>query len=295
MDGNFNPMQIETIEDLSKTYNVCDAIMFVQRCHCCGAQSECEFCSEDCAEYGTSYLCLWGLECVFCGRVPVEVCDCYECCIDGDEPVNHFNRKHGTKYNVREFEMLKSCKISGETSANTESSSSHYMCFWGDDCYKCAWDNYCFPCECTECNKPMTDHEGYKDADGYSGTICNLCAAEYDFDEQELIYDYANKHNISLQHASIYLESCHGCGRDLKFGQEYCNKRCADYCEVYFYPCFRGESCLVCDAWKWHENKKQEDQDQQEDEHQDQQEEDQCKITIENIEEEEELRGEENV
>jgi hypothetical protein len=38
----------------------------------------------------------------------------------------------------------------------------------------------------------------------------------------------------------------------------------------------------VCDAWKWHENKKQEDEDL-------------CKILIENIEEEEELRGDENV
>jgi hypothetical protein len=44
----------------------------------------------------------------------------------------------------------------------------------------------------------------------------------------------------------------------------------------------------VCDTWKWHENKKQEEEDQQEDE-------DQCKITIENIEEDEELRGDENV
>lgn len=278
-------MQIETIEDLSKTYNMCDAIMFVKRCHCCGAQSECEFCSEECAEYGTSYLCLWGLECVFCGRVPVEACDCYECCIDGDDPVNHFNRKHGTKYNVREFEMLQSCLPS--TSKEPESSSSHYMCFWGDDCKECAWDNYCFPCECYECNKPMTDHEGYKDADGRGGTICNLCAAEYDFDQQDLIYDYAKKHNISLQQATIYLESCHNCGRDLKFGQEYCNRRCADYCEVYFYPCFRGESCLVCDTWKCHETNKPEDQEEEEEEL--------CKITIENIEEEEELRGDENV
>jgi hypothetical protein len=126
----------------------------------------------------------------------------------------------------------------------------------------------------------MTDHEGYKDADGYGGTICNLCAAEYDFDEQEMIYDYANKHNISLQQASIYLESCHNCGKDLKFGQEYCNQRCADYCEVYSYPCFRGESCLVCDAWKWHQNKEEENY---------------CQITIEDIEEEEGFKGDENV
>lgn len=284
MDGNFNPMQIETIEDLSKTYNVCDAIMFVQRCHCCGAQSECEFCSEECAEYGTSYLCLWGLECVFCERVPVEACECYECCIDGDEPVNHFNREHGTKYNVREYKMLKSCLPSTkkETKVKSDSSYTPFLCFWGDDCEKCTWSS-CFPCECIECNKPLTDHEGYTDADGCGGTICNLCAAEYDFDEQELIYNYANNYRISIQQAAIYLESCHSCGRDLKFGQEYCNKQCAEYCEVYLNPCFRGESCLVCDTGNWDENKKQEDQD------------DQFKIIIENIEEEEGFKGDENV
>jgi hypothetical protein len=43
----------------------------------------------------------------------------------------------------------------------------------------------------------------------------------------------------------------------------------------------------VCDAWKCHETNKQE--------HQEQQEEEQIKITIDNIEEEEELRGDENV
>ena len=97
------------------------------------------------------------------------------------------------------------------------------MCFWGKDCDRCAElkedeRNNSFVKECVECYKTMTDptkswmlasqldHEGYGETEDGGGIICNLCAAEYNFDQQEIIYNYAKEHDVSLRQAAIYFD-----------------------------------------------------------------------------------------
>lgn len=268
---NFTPEQMDRVKELSKKYNMCEAILLAKRCHCCGQglSNANEFCSDECQNYCKQFLCLWGIECVFCDRMPIEKCDCHICCIDDDGPANLFNHEHGMTYGKSEFELLteyakktgmdllsatkcskkcrdceekleftgqygqehcdncnikykieieieeeeEKCQCTSETLCElcAKTIKANNICFWGKDCEKCSQfneedRNNSFIKECVECYKTMTDHEGYGENDGYSGIICNLCAAEYEFDEQELIYNYAKKHDVSLQQAAIHLE-----------------------------------------------------------------------------------------
>ena len=240
---NFTPEQMDRVKELSKKYNMCEAILLAKSCHCCGQDLSTanEFCSDECQNY----------------RMPIEKCDCHICCIDDDGPANLFNREHGKTYGKSEFELLteyasktgmdlltatefsKKCrdceekleftgqygqqycnncnikyKIEKEEKEENEKEETSNMCFWGKDCYKCLEAlsgregdlNNSFIQECWECSKRMTDHEGYSDNDGCGGIICNLCAAEYDSDMQKLIYNYAKEHDVSLQRAVIDLD-----------------------------------------------------------------------------------------
>lgn len=256
---NFTPAQMDRVKELSKKYNICEAILLTERCHCCGKRltTDNEFCSDECQNYCKQFLCLWGLECVFCGWMPIEKCDCHICCIDDNGPANLFNREHGTTYGQSEFELLteyanktgmdlltavecsKKChdceekleftgqygqehcdncnvkyQIEIEIREEKEKETNTYtnnMCFWGKDCDRCAElreeeINDIFIQECWECHKTMTDHEGYADNDGCGGVLCNLCAAEYNFDQQEIIYNYAKEHDVSLRLAAIHFD-----------------------------------------------------------------------------------------
>ena len=269
---NFTPTQIQRVEELSNKYNMCEAILLAESCHCCGQRLKTanEFCSDECQNYCKQFLCLWGLECVFCDRMPIEKCDCHICCIDDDGPANLFNREHGKTYGKSEFELLteyasktgmdlltatecsKKCRdceekleftgqygqqycnncnvkykieIEKEKKENKKEETAN-ICFWGKDCDRCleAFSgkeedrNNSFIQECWECSKRMTDptkswmlasqldHEGYSDDDGCGGVLCNLCAAEYDSDQQQIIYNYAKEHDVSLQRAVIDLD-----------------------------------------------------------------------------------------
>lgn len=59
-------------------------------------------------------------------------------------------------------------------------------CYWGEDCSNCKdytgkeEDRFCM--ECDQCNKPMTDHEGYVVCD--RDLYCNLCILDNDYDER---------------------------------------------------------------------------------------------------------------
>ena len=175
---NFTPEQMRRVEELSKKYNMCEAILLTEKCHCCGKglTSANEFCSDFCKEYCDKFPCLWGLECVFCKWIPIEKCDCHICCIDDNGPANLFNREHGTTYGKSEFELLqeyanktgmdlltatecsKKCRDCEEKLEFTMNYGQEYcnnckikyveeketeiinanICFWGKDCDRCA-------------------------------------------------------------------------------------------------------------------------------------------------------------
>jgi hypothetical protein len=102
------------------------------------------------------------------------------------------------------------CKIKHTEEKETETENN--ICFWGKDCDICSQlteeeRNESFVNECVECYKTMTDHEGYTEYEEHSRMTCNLCAAEYDFDQQEIIYNYAKEHGVSLQEAAIQFDS----------------------------------------------------------------------------------------
>ena len=235
---NFTPAQMDRVKELSNKYNMCEAILLAKSCHCCGQglSSTNEFCSDECQNYCKQFLCLWGLECVFCDRMPIEKCDCHICCIDDNGPANLFNREHGMTYGKSEFELLteyasktgmdlltatecsKKCRdceekleftgqygqehcdncnikykieieIEIEEKKEKEKEETANICFWGKDCdrYLEAFSgkeedlNNSFINECVECYKTMTD-------------------------QQELIYNYAKEHDVSLQRAVIDLD-----------------------------------------------------------------------------------------
>ena len=69
---------------------------------------------------------------------------------------------------------------------------------------------------------------------------------------------YAEKHNITFEEAIYYQTHCHCCGKTVDDGMfdemnhQYCNRRCFEHCEDYWYHCNRGEECKVCDIWEYH-------------------------------------------
>jgi hypothetical protein len=62
--------------------------------------------------------------------------------------------------------------------------------------------------------------------------------------------EYAEHNCLKVDDALDYIQGCHNCDRQLDtFGNEYCNKRCCESVEVYRYPCFRGNECLICHGY----------------------------------------------
>ena len=66
----------------------------------------------------------------------------------------------------------------------------------------------------------------------------------------DIFKEYAEHNWLKVDDALEYMQGCHNCDRQLDtFGNEYCNKRCCENVEVYRYPCFRGNDCLICHGY----------------------------------------------
>ena len=66
-------------------------------------------------------------------------------------------------------------------------------------------------------------------------------------EQLEIFKEYQKNTRLKTLDAIDYMQSCHKCGSFLEhFGNEYCNERCYEIIEDFYYPCFRGEDCLIC-------------------------------------------------
>ena len=87
-----------------------------------------------------------------------------------------------------------------------------------------------------------------------NGSEDDIIREDFDYDTETII-EYAKEHNLSISDAVDYLKCCHYCGnKDIPFGNEYCNRRCQEYSVDYYYPCFRGADCKVCDNYKFYDS-----------------------------------------
>ena len=114
--------------------------------------------------------------------------------------------------------------------------------------------------ECEHCNcKIKWDDKVVVDDQWF----CDVCAHEcellsqYSLEECHELRMYAEKHNLSLEEAIDYQTHCHSCGHYVENAifhgesHQYCRARCFEHCEDYWYECFRGEECKVCEIWEY--------------------------------------------
>ena len=121
-----------------------------------------------------------------------------------------------------------------------------------------------FQCDfvyCDKCNYMMLDQDKIKFNDDI---LCSSCARDaelldkYSEEQQDQLIKYAEKHNLTIEESIDYQTHCHCCGKTVDDGMfdemnhQYCKKKCFEHCEDYWYHCFRGEDCKVCEIWEYH-------------------------------------------
>jgi hypothetical protein len=177
---NFTPEQMLRVEELSKKYNMCEAILLTERCHCCGKglTSANEFCSDFCEDYCDNFPCLWGLECVFCKWMPIEKCDCHICCIDDNGPANLFNREHGTTYGKSEFELLTEYanKTGMDLLSAVEYSKNCRDCEEKLECTMNYGQEHCTNCKINQQKEKEEKEKAYNNNICFWGKDCDRCA-----------------------------------------------------------------------------------------------------------------------
>jgi hypothetical protein len=81
--------------------------------------------------------------------------------------------------------------------------------------------------------------------------------APYSEEQRQEIYKYTEEHNLTIEEAIDYQTHCHCCGNHVENAiidsenHQYCKKICFNHCEDYWYDCFRGEECKVCEIWAY--------------------------------------------
>lgn len=142
-------------------------------------------------------------------------------------------------------------------------------------CNMCAEDeekkNFCKNCQ--ECfDIKTTPNE-------YDGELCEVCyyllpnkyqyypqdgeelLDQYSEEQKTDIRNYAEEYNLNICEAIDYQTHCHSCGKSVEHGifdgknHQYCSEKCFEYCEDYWYPCFRENCCSVCVIWQYHKNR----------------------------------------
>jgi len=100
-------------------------------------------------------------------------------------------------------------------------------------------------------------HGCFYDRCAYDG----LLLEKYTEEEQAQLTNYAEEYGITIEQAIDYQTHCHCCGKTVEnptFDEkehQYCNKRCWESCEDYWYPCDKGEDCRVCQIWEYNKRR----------------------------------------
>ena len=109
----------------------------------------------------------------------------------------------------------------------------------------------------------------------YDGEFCEVCyylvpnkyqyypndeelLEKYTEEQRRDLRNYAEEYNLNIWEAIDYQTHCHSCGKSVEDGifdgknHQYCRKKCFEYCEDYWYPCFRESCCRVCGISEYH-------------------------------------------
>ena len=63
---------------------------------------------------------------------------------------------------------------------------------------------------------------------------------------------YAELNDIGFEDAIMYIQGCHSCGTQIdedKIGSEYCSRQCYKNVKDLKFPCFYGNTCLLCEEY----------------------------------------------
>ena len=119
--------------------------------------------------------------------------------------------------------------------------------------------------DCEACNKSTKWHELMSHKNQWFCGGCTydaLILNEYTEEQQSQLINYAEEYNISIEEAIEYQTHCHYCGNNVDDifdhrQHQYCNKRCWESCEDYWYPCHKEGDCKVCSIWQYHKNREE--------------------------------------
>ena len=175
-----------------------DALQYMQGCHTCGDQLEefgSEYCNDHCRDEfgeGPHRECFHGNSCLICYGYPETTCywaqkGCDRCdAYDGPEEDRYPNScvncltqmTDHEGYIVHDELYCNNCAVDIFDNHDVED-PVNTICYWMPNCPDCLaysgnWNDR-YPYSCFNCDKPMTDHEGYWE----NSTIhCNVCAED---------------------------------------------------------------------------------------------------------------------
>lgn len=133
-------------------------------------------------------------------------------------------------------------------------------------CDNCYFDEVFVYCE--DCSEYLYDKDKNPEL---VHTHCAQCVevnemlSKYSEEQRQALRAYAQEHDLTIGEAIEYQTCCHSCGREVDddlfdgANHQYCKQRCFDYCEEYWYPCFREANCRVCSIWQYHENRREQE------------------------------------
>jgi hypothetical protein len=145
------------------------------------------------------------------------------------------------------------------------------------------WCNMCAEQEakknfCQKCEERFDDETVPNE---YDCTLCEVCyylvpskhqyyptsdeslLEKYTEEQQTDLRDYAEEYNLNMWEAIDYQTHCHCCGKSVEDGifdgknHQYCSNKCFEYCEDYWYHCFREKCCRVCGISQYHKNREE--------------------------------------
>jgi hypothetical protein len=181
--------------------------------------------------------------------------------------MTHFN-KLSCEHDEEHYDDCDSCK----TSTNCDYLTLHNNKWVCPECNYQIWEKKEQEShqtqfnDCEACNNSTNFHELTLYQNQW---ICQECVYLYDGlllekyteEERTQLTNYAEEYGITIDEAIDYQTHCHWCGKTVEnptFDEkehQYCNKRCWESCEDYWYPCDKGEHCRVCQIWEYHKRR----------------------------------------
>lgn len=245
---SYTPEQYHKFSEYKAHYGLSTetALEYIKTCHSCDTPLDTfigEYCCGGCHNFveDLEMTCFRGVDCLICNRPTRCHCD--------DSPV--------------EYVTCQTCGFEEDALYSYRYKSTVY-------CNQCALD-VCGvlikkPEKKFDIEEVMItcDHCGFDEDSRYiqyidSSKYCNGCALDklpyetkYSPAQLDELRLYARENNLTIEEAIEYQTHCHNCGKYVKNatfdGQshQYCKKGCYEYCEEYWYPCYRGDKCLVC-------------------------------------------------